>query len=94
MKKIIKKIDTDKDGKVSFDEFFTWWYYGHEGGLEDLVFMKMKGQKYLNKVGKKLGKIGGLLDNKADLENSEHFMGINIGEAPPKSYIGAKVFVG
>lgn len=28
LKKVINKIDTDKDGKISFDEFYTWWYYG------------------------------------------------------------------
>jgi len=49
----------------------------------------MKQQKLLNKANKKIGKIGGIMPNKADLETSEHFMSINIGESPPKSYLGA-----
>lgn len=42
LKKIIKKIDINKDGKISFSEFYTWWFHGNENGMEDLVYLKMK----------------------------------------------------
>lgn len=28
MKKIVKKLDANKDGKISFDEFYEWWFHG------------------------------------------------------------------
>lgn len=54
----------------------------------------MKQQKYFNKAIHKLGKIGGIIGNKSDLETSEHFIGLNIGDSPPKSFLGALILTG
>jgi Ca2+-binding EF-hand superfamily protein len=40
--KVFKYIDTDGDGKISFEEFYEWWLHGKQNKLEKLVFMKMK----------------------------------------------------
>jgi hypothetical protein len=43
----------------------------------------------VKKMSHKLEKIGGILGDKNDMDVSDHYMGINVGEAPPKSYLGS-----
>lgn len=38
----MKLIDTNKDGKISFEEFSTWWHHGKTNKLEELVWLRMK----------------------------------------------------
>jgi len=32
-------MDTDKDNKISFDEFFIWWRNGASNKMESLVYL-------------------------------------------------------
>lgn len=57
-----------------------------------MVFLKCKVKKVLNKFTKKLDKIGGV--DKNINQSSDHSIAINIGEAPPKSYLGVRAFKG
>lgn len=41
--KVMKMMDLNKDGKISFDEFYVWWHHGVSNKLEDLVKYRMKG---------------------------------------------------
>ena len=43
-------IDINKDGKLSFEEFYEWWKYGKENKLEKLIYFKMKAMKLLKKA--------------------------------------------
>lgn len=76
VKKIIKNLDIDKDGKVSFDEFYLWWLHGKKNGLEDVVFLQMKTQKALTKVRKAIGK----LEAPGAHQNSDHHIAVNVGQ--------------
>jgi len=52
----------NNDNKISFEEFFNWWYYGKTNKLEALVIAKMKSMKMLEKAKAKLDKAGGILE--------------------------------
>jgi Ca2+-binding EF-hand superfamily protein len=40
--KTMKLLDLNKDGKISLDEFNTWWIHGKTNKLEELVWLRMK----------------------------------------------------
>ena len=42
---IVKKLDTDGDGKISLKEFKFWWMNGLKGKLGNLVHLKAKTMK-------------------------------------------------
>jgi hypothetical protein len=58
LKKIIKKLDTNKDGRISLDEFKFWWLQGLKGKLGKLVFLKAKSMKMTNNFVNKFKKAG------------------------------------
>lgn len=37
LNKIFAMLDTNNDGSISFDEFYTWWYYGKQNKLTELI---------------------------------------------------------
>jgi Ca2+-binding EF-hand superfamily protein len=39
---VFKKVDKNFDGKITFDEFATWWRLGEGNKLEALVYLKLK----------------------------------------------------
>jgi hypothetical protein len=53
---IMKKLDANKDGKISFGEFEYWWTKGVEGKMMELVFFKAKSLKMTNFIKKKADK--------------------------------------
>ena len=38
----MKLLDLNGDGKISLDEFNTWWLHGKTNKLEELVWLRMK----------------------------------------------------
>lgn len=42
---LMKAIDLNKDGKISFEEFKEWWIKGHKGRLNELILLKAKSLK-------------------------------------------------
>jgi Ca2+-binding EF-hand superfamily protein len=45
LNKTMKIIDTNGDGKISFEEFYVWWHHGVTNKLEELVYIRMKSMK-------------------------------------------------
>jgi Ca2+-binding EF-hand superfamily protein len=45
LNKTMKIIDTNGDGKISFEEFYVWWLHGVTNKLEELVYLRMKSMK-------------------------------------------------
>ena len=43
-------IDLNKDGKISFDEFYIWWHHGATNKLEELVYLRMKSLQLQNNI--------------------------------------------
>ena len=54
-------MDVNKDGKISFQEFWDWWQYGKIGKLEKLVFMKLKMMNLMKKVHSEFTRFGSSL---------------------------------
>lgn len=49
----MKTLDTNNDGKISYDEFEYWWIKGRKGKLGRLVEMKAKALRMTNFLKKK-----------------------------------------
>lgn len=62
LKSIMKHLDVNKDGKISFDEFKFWWEKGHKGSLGKLVFLKAKSMKVTNSILNSFNEVGISLD--------------------------------
>ena len=45
LKQLMRAIDANKDGKISYTEFKEWWVKGHKGRLNDLIILKSKTMK-------------------------------------------------
>ena len=54
----MKKLDTNKDGLISLDEFKFWWLHGQKGKLSKLVFLRAKSMKLTNSFLKKFEQAG------------------------------------
>jgi hypothetical protein len=59
--KLMKVVDINKDGKISFQEFWDWWQFGKNGKLEKLVFMKLKMMNLMKKVHSEFTRFGSSL---------------------------------
>jgi flavodoxin len=38
-------MDIDNNGKISFEEFYDWWFHGKKNKLKPLVYAKMVAYK-------------------------------------------------
>lgn len=78
--KLMKVVDVNKDGKISFQEFWDWWQYGKMGKLEKLVFMKLKMMNLMKKVHSEFTRFGSSLVQKYDGVKNNHYFAFNYGE--------------
>lgn len=93
--KIFKNMDIDKNGKISFQEFYDWWRYGKLNNLKALLYTKMKAQKVKNKLKKFMDdKVGNINSNPASQEYSSSILNIQIGDDPIQSELCINVFSG
>jgi hypothetical protein len=77
---IFRDIDKNFDGKISFEEFETWWRLGENNNMKELVYFKLKSLSLLKKAQKEANKID-LLENKYSDEESNHFkINVSCGE--------------
>lgn len=75
-------MDVNKDGKLSFDEFWDWWKFGRSNKLEKLVFFKLKAMNLLKKAHSEFVRMGTSLESKYDNKIDNHYMAVNLGESP------------
>ena len=54
--KMLKDMDTNNDGKISYPEFEYWWKFGHKGKLKKVVALKFKALKLIHQANEKLTK--------------------------------------
>lgn len=94
LKLIFADIDSNKDNKISFDEFFVWWSFGRENKLEKLVYLQLKAMNLLNKAKAAYNKVGGLLEAKYNKDVSSHFFNVSLGSQESKSSISVKAVGG
>jgi Ca2+-binding EF-hand superfamily protein len=59
----MKRLDINKDGKISFDEFRYWWVNGFKGKLGKLVYLKAKSEKIGKNILKHLRETGTNMDS-------------------------------
>lgn len=45
--KVVKEMDLNGDGKISFSEFYYWWRYSRQGKLKKVVGLKFKALKLI-----------------------------------------------
>ena len=71
----------NKDGKISFNEFWEWWTYGCSNSLEELVFLKLKIMNLLKKAHSEFVRMGGSLESKFNDKIDRHYFAVNMGES-------------
>ena len=49
-------LDTNEDGKISYEEFEFWWLNSHKGQLGELIGLRKKMVKYTKRFKNKIKK--------------------------------------
>lgn len=85
--KIMKELDINKDGRISFDEFWDWWVYGRTNKLEKMVFLKLKTMNLLKKAHSDFTRFGANFFDKYDNILDHHYFAFNLGESPNETLL-------
>ena len=81
LNEIVKKLDTNGDGKISLDEFKFWWSNGLKGKLGELVFLKAKSMQMTDNFMNQFKKAGVDLSKFDKNEGLDLFsVGVSLGE--------------
>jgi len=54
----MKVVDVNKDGKISFQEFWDWWQYEKNGKFKKMVFLKLKMMNLMKNVNSEFTRFG------------------------------------
>ena len=88
-------IDTNKDNKISFEEFYAWWQYGRDNKLESLVALQLKALNLLSKAKVHFHKISSLILGNSSSNVNSHSVKLAVGSPEnTKSAVNLKVLVG
>ena len=85
--KIMKELDINKDGRISFNEFWDWWIYGRANKLEKMVFLKLKTMNLLKKAHSDFTRFGANFFDKYDNVLDHHYFAFNLGESPNETLV-------
>lgn len=50
LNKMVKDMDTNGDGRISYPEFEYWWKFGQKGKLKRIVALKYKAMKLVHQA--------------------------------------------
>ncbi|CAD8123072.1 unnamed protein product [Paramecium sonneborni] len=81
--RLMKVVDSNNDGKISFEEFWIWWQFGKNEKLEKLVFMKLKLMNMLKSINSEFTRFGVSLEQKYEPKLDHHYWAINYGDFQP-----------
>jgi len=87
-------LDTNNDGTISFDEFYTWWYYGKVNKLTELIQLKVSTQKFVSAAEHKLKKLNENFNEVFAKNTANGFFSVKLGEFAPKDTFGLKLILG
>lgn len=84
---IMKELDINNDGRISFNEFWDWWVYGRANKLEKMVFLKLKAMNLLKKAHSDFTRFGANFFDKYDNVLDHHYFAFNFGESPNETLL-------
>ncbi|KAM3139415.1 hypothetical protein pb186bvf_008440 [Paramecium bursaria] len=93
IKTLMKTVDENNDGKISFDEFWNWWQFGKDDKFEKLVTQKLKLLGLLKKTYQEFTRFGIPLDQKLDAVYDNHYFAFSLGDFPGHFRIESKLII-
>ena len=77
---MMKDMDTNGDGRISFAEFEYWWKFGQKGKLKKIVALKFKALKLIHQANKKLTESSVKLQEEYTGELSSYEISVGLGD--------------